>query len=72
LTPLPSTKAACNTTLRQAQSVLKTIVKAAAAHHREHLEDLTAIYSLREDKENSVILKYLIKAEDIKLMHAKI
>jgi hypothetical protein len=70
--PLPSTKATCNTALRQAQSVLKTTVKAAAARRQEHLEDLAVIYALRKDKEKSAILKYLIKAEDIKSMYAKI
>ena len=70
--PLPSTEAACNAELREAQQILKKIVKAAAEHRREHLEDLAEIYALREDKEKSVLLKYLIKAEEIKAMYAKI
>ena len=70
--PLPTTAEACNVELRATQGNLKTTVKDAAAHRRDHLADLAEIYSLREDKEKSAILKHLIKAEDIKAMYAKI
>jgi hypothetical protein len=52
--------------------VLTAFVREAAAHQRDHLENLAAICALREDKDKSKILKQLIKAEDIKAMYAKI
>jgi hypothetical protein len=51
---------------------LKCLVKEAAAHRRDHLENLAEICALREDKEKSQILKHLIKAKDIKAMYAKL
>jgi hypothetical protein len=70
--PLPALEAKYNTKLCKAQQTLKQTVKAAAEHQREDLEDLAESYALREDKEKSVLLKYLIKAEEIKAMYAKI
>jgi hypothetical protein len=69
---LPTNAAACSLALREAQGLLKTIVRAAAAHRRDHLENLAEICALREDKAKSKILKQLIQAEDIKAMYAKI
>jgi hypothetical protein len=69
---LPTNEKDCSIALRGAQGDLKKTVKEAAAHRRDHLENLAEIYALREDKEKSAILKYLIKSEDIKAMYAKI
>jgi hypothetical protein len=67
---LPSNEKDCG--MRLAQALLRKVVKEAAAHWRDHLENLAEIYSLREDKDKSAILKQIIKAEDIKAMYAKI
>jgi hypothetical protein len=70
--PLPNTAEACSTTLCIAQAALKCLLKEAASHRCDHLENLSAICTLHEDKERSQILKHLIKAEDIKAMYAKL
>ena len=69
---LPTNEKDCSIALRGAQGDLKKTVKEAAAHRRDHLENLVEIYALRKDKEKNAILKYLIKSEDIKAMYAKI
>jgi hypothetical protein len=69
---LPITAMACSIALREVQGALKTIVRAAAAHRRDHLENLAEICALREDKDKSKNLKQLIQAEDIKAMYSKI
>jgi hypothetical protein len=69
---LPSTVVACGQALQEAQSALKLIVREAAAHGCDHLENLAEVCALHDDKAKSSILKQLIKAEDIKAMYAKL